>query len=213
MMTADTVANALADPGRVTQILATGDILLKVDRDTVFESACELYPDRKIEMDAEGNIIVAPLRSEDSSYRSMEAARQLANWAVRDGSGRAFDATSTFNLPSGAKRQPDAAWVPRSVLQREGSETLKTVSKTRHVPHFLIEVVSPSDGLDEQKAKCQEWIGAGVTEVFLVDPASKTVWVYGSSGDVNVVENAKVVASAILPGFVLDCPPLWEELG
>lgn len=206
------LADALTDPGRIARIVMTAGIS-DVDADTLFEAARQTYPDRKIEMDGKGNIIVSPLSSEDSSYRSGETFAQLRNWAVKDGTGRAFDATSIFNLPNGAKRQPDAAWVSRRVLRQEGPEALRTVTKTRHVPEFLIEVTSPSDLLEEQQGKCREWIDAGVQECFLVHPAAKTVWIYRPHESTFEISEAKQVESTALRGFILSCQPIWEELG
>ena len=160
-------------------------------------------------MNAEGNIVVTPGNSEDSGYRSGEAFGQLREWAQKDGTGRAFDSSTNFNLPNGAKRQPDAAWVSKQVLKAEGAATLRTINKTRHVPDFLIEVMSPSDKLAKQKEKCEEWIGAGVKEAVLLDPATKTVYVYRS---VEEITEAVVVSSKTLDGFVLDCRPVWANL-
>jgi Uma2 family endonuclease len=182
-----------------------------LDRDARFEQACLLYADAKVEMDEEGNIIVTPGNSEDSGYRSGEAFRQLANWAIQDKTGRVFNSSTNFNLPSGAKRQPDAAWVPKEVLHREGKEKLRTITKTSHVPFFLIEVTSPSDSLKEQKEKCVRWMEAGVKEVFLVHPNTRSVYVYTDAG-VEEIQEATSVVSRHLPGFKLDCSMIWEDL-
>lgn len=158
-----------------------------------------------------GTLLWLPYVRKNRSYRSGAASAQLFSWAMKDGTGRAFDATSVFNLPSGAKRQPDAAWIPRSVLSQENPEALKTVTKTRHVPTFLIEVTSASDTLDEQRAKCLEWIAAGVQEVFLLHPTEKLAAVFTPQGEQRIL-NAKSVISSVLDGFVLECGPIWEEL-
>ena len=183
-----------------------------IDRDARFELACRLFPDSKVEMDSAGRIIVTPGNSEESAYRSCEAFRQLAVWAGRDGTGRAFDSSANFNLPGGAKRQPDAAWVPKTVLQQEGAAALRTTSQPRHVPVFLIEVTSPSDKLEDQKKKCEEWIAAGVQEVVLLHPDEKAAWVYFPGGSVEEIREAKQVTSRVLPGFILDCQTVWEDL-
>lgn len=184
----------------------------KIDRDARFEFACQLHPEFKVEMDAEGRIIVTPGTCEDTAYRSADVNRQLASWARQDGTGRAFDSSANFNLPSGAKRQPDAAWVSKAVLQQEGAAALRTTSQPRHVPVFLIEVTSPSDKLEEQKTKCQEWIAAGVQEVMLLHPDGKTAWIYLSEGSIEEIREAREIASRVLPGFVLDCTTVWEDL-
>jgi Uma2 family endonuclease len=198
----------LEAPGQAVIITAGSD---EGDRDERFERVCEMYPDARIEMDAAGNIIMAPGNSEDSAFRSGEAFRQLGEWARRDGTGRAFDCSAIFNLPNGAKRSPDAAWVPKEVLKREGAAT-KRATKTRHAPLFLIEVVSPTDRLSEQKDKCGEWVTNGVSEAILLDPKTKTAYIYRPSADPVTLPNATQVASSVLDGFVLDCEPIWEEL-
>ena len=89
---------------------------------------------------------------------------------------------------------------------------LRTTSKPRHVPGFLIEVTSPSDKLEHQKRKCVEWIEAGVQEVVLLHPPEKTVWVFRSNGSIEEIREAKQVISRSLNGFILDCSPIWEEI-
>ncbi len=198
----------LEAPGQAVIITAGSD---EGDRDERFERVCEMYPDARIEMDSAGNIIMVPGNSEDSAFRSGEAFRQLAEWARRDGTGRAFDCSAIFNLPNGAKRSPDAAWVPKEILKREGAAT-KRATKTRHTPLFLIEVVSPSDRLSEQREKCLEWVTNGVSEAILLDPKTKTAYVFRPFADAVTLANATQVASSLLNGFVLDCGPIWEEL-
>ncbi|HEX4168287.1 MAG TPA: Uma2 family endonuclease, partial [Bryobacteraceae bacterium] len=180
------------------------------DRDVQFERACEMYPYAKVEMDEAGTIVVTPGNNEDSAYRSGEAFGQLREWARRDGTGRAFDATATFNLPSGAKRSPDAAWVPRETLQKEGKAT-RTIAKTRHVPTFLIEVTSPSDTLIQQQEKCRKWVESGVSEAILLHPETKTAYVFSAAGMITIPAATKI-RSAVLNGFEIDCEPIWEEL-
>ena len=183
-----------------------------LDRDERFERACQMFPEMKIEMDEAGNIVMTPGNSDDSSFRSGEAFRQLAEWSRKDGTGRAFEATANFNLPDGSKRQPDASWVPKTVLAQEGKAKLKSATKTRHVPVFLIEVTSPSDRLPEQQEKCRKWLRNGVQEALLVHPKTRTVYVFRPSAEMLTIADAISVESDVLTGFVLDCAPLWEDL-
>lgn len=203
------VSELLTEPNAAL-VLYPGDDDL--DRDTRFEAACERYPDAKVEMDEDGTIIVTPGSSEDSGFRSGEAFAQLRNWAVQDGTGRAFDSSTNFNLPSGAKRQPDAAWVSKAVLRQEDPEALRTITKPSHVPDYLIEVTSPSDTLARQKDKCEKWIAAGVKEVVLLHPKEKSAYVFDADGSVREMKNATTVPSRVLPGFVIDCRLVFEDL-
>ena len=203
------VLDLLEAPGQAV-IITAGTI--HQDRDARFERACHLYPDARVEMDEDGNIILTPGNSEDSAYRSGEAFGQLRDWTNRDGMGRAFDSSAIFNLPSGAKRSPDASWVAKETLQREGKAT-RTITKTRHVPVFLIEVASPSDTLSQQQEKCRKWIEAGVQEAILLYPKTRAAYVFLASTDGMLeIPDAVKVRSTLLIGFVLNCAPIWEEL-
>jgi Uma2 family endonuclease len=134
----------------------------------------------------------------------------LANWARKDGTGRAFDSSTNFNLPSGAKRSPDAAWVPRETLQKEGKAT-RSIAKTRHVPTFLTEVTSPSDSLNQQQEKCRNWIESGVSEAILLHPETKTAYI-SRPGEMVTVPALPRFDLPVLKGFEIDCGPIWEEL-
>jgi Uma2 family endonuclease len=72
--------------------------------------------------------------------------------------------------------------------------------------------MSPTDRLSEQKEKCREWVTNGVSEAILLDPRTKTAYIYRSSADPVTLPNASQVASSVLNGFVLDCGPIWEDL-
>ena len=180
------------------------------DVDARFERLCELYPDARIEVDGAGNIIMVSGNSEDSGFRSGRAFFQLAVWADRDGTGRPLDSSTTFNLPNGAKRSPDAAWFSLEVLRKEGQANRKA-TKTRHVPAFLIEVTSQSDKLSDQQGKCREWVVNGVQEVILLHPETKTAFVFQTAADMITIPDAKRISSGVLKDFVLNCHPIWED--
>jgi len=181
------------------------------DRDQTFERVLALYPDMRVEMDEAGNISLMAPGSLESSAGSGEVFGQLRDWAKRDGTGKAYDATATFNLPNSAKMSPDASWVPRSVLRAFTKKSLDTVTGVVIAPVFVAEVRSPSDRLKDQLKKCERWIRAGVREAWLVDPVEHKVHVFRPGRDVEVLADPKQVKCTVLPGFVLKCKPIWEE--
>ncbi len=183
-----------------------------VDRDEEFERVCQLYPEMRIEMDESGNIIVMPPGSLDSGFYSNKATSQLEVWAERDGTGCAFDGITIWTLPSGAKRSPDASWAPKAMLRHLSREALRSVSKGRLCPPFVIEVRSPSDRLKAQQEKCREWIRNGAQEALLVDPQKRTVYRFLPSADMETIVNAEQVDSLYLKSFTLKCAPFWKEM-
>jgi len=181
------------------------------DRDQTFERVLALYPDMRVEMDEAGSISLMAPGSLESSAGSGEAFGQLREWAQRDGTGKAFDASATYNLPTGAKMSPDASWVPKTVLASFGKKALGTVTGVVIAPVFVVEVRSPSDRLPAQVKKCARWIKAGVKEAWLVDPIERKVHVFRPGRKVDVLVAPKQVKSAVLEGFVLKCRPVWED--
>ena len=69
-------------------------------------------------------------------------------------------------------------------------------------PDLVVEIRSRNDTLPELMAKAQDYLTAGVKIVWLVDPQSRSVWVYvGQSEPLRVEENEVLNAGEIIPGF------------
>ena len=68
----------------------------------------------------------------------------------------------------------------------------------------MIELLSPSDNLEETKLKMQEYIANGARLGWLIDLKNKRVLAYTGAG-VQVLDQPKAVSGeALLPGFALD---------
>lgn len=182
------------------------------DRDEEFERVCQLYPEMRIEMNESGNIIFMPPGSLDSGFYSNKATVQLTLWAEKDGTGCAFDTSTIWTLPSGAKLSPDASWASKAMLRQLSRKELQSVSKGRLCPPFVIEVRSPSDRLKAQQEKCGAWIRNGAQEAFLIDPKTRTVYRFLPSADMETIVDADQVESVYLKSFTLQCKPFWEEM-
>ncbi|HLH04351.1 MAG TPA: Uma2 family endonuclease [Bryobacteraceae bacterium] len=181
------------------------------NREAAFEQVCRLNPDARIEQNAEGEIIVMAPAGGESGYQSGESYRQLANWSIQNGMGRAFDASTGFILPNGAKRSPDAAWVHLDRIRALPMEVRRRLAPL--APDFAIEVMSPSDRLADTQAKCREYIANGTTEAWLIDPERRTVWVYSKSQpEGREIPNLDSISSDSLAGFTLDLRPIWQGL-
>ena len=69
-------------------------------------------------------------------------------------------------------------------------------------PDVAVEVVSPSNRASEVAAKVQDWLQAGCLSVWVVDPETRTICVYRSTGG-SVLLNAAdtLTGGMVLPGF------------
>lgn len=190
------------------QVLMLHDL---ADLDSAFEEVCRLNPEARIEQTSEGEIVIMPPAGGESGFQSGETFRQLSNWAVRDGRGRAFDSSAGFRLPNGAKRSPDASWVRNEKIRAISKESRKTLLS--FAPDFAIEVMSPSDRREDQVRKCEEYVANGTTEVWLIEPDSKSVSVYiAGEQECKRFSGCESLISPSLPSFTLDLKPVWQGL-
>lgn len=178
-----------------------------------FDELANSNMDVRMELTAQGEIIVMPPTGGTAGRKNFRLTQQLANWAERDGTGIGFDSSSVFVLPNGARRSPDAAWV---LLERWNALTTKEQDGFPPIaPDFVIELVSPSD-LKKQKyenlqEKMQEYIENGVRLGWLIEPRTQKVEIYYPEQAVEILERLKNLSGKdVLPGFTLDLEPVWS---
>src|SRR5438128_2858197 len=79
--------------------------------DEQFFDFCQLNGDLRIERTAQGEILIMPPTGGGTSVRNSKLNFQVRLWAEQDQSGEVFDSSGGFDLPNGATRSPDVAWV------------------------------------------------------------------------------------------------------
>jgi Uma2 family endonuclease len=179
--------------------------------DEQFFQFCQLNRDLQIERTAEGDIIIMAPEAGSSGLGSSELTLVFGNWARRDGTGRVFSSSTGFNLPNGATRSPDVAWVRNvrieSLTEEEWQKFLPLC------PDFVLELRSPSDSLGALQKKMEEYRENGAQLGWLLDPVGKRVHVYRPSAAVEVLDNpGSVAGEPILRGFVLDVLQIWAVM-
>ena len=185
----------------------------RADARKVFSEVVALYDNRKVELTAEGHIIVMPPTGMEGGYASGEVFRQLANWAIRDGTGRAFDSSSGFYITANENRSPDASWVRNERIRQIPKAERKTFAP--FCPDFAIEVKSPGNDLAELRLKCRRYVECGAFAAWLIDPETRTVEIYEQPHGVEaiVLQNAaSVTGSGPLASFVLELSEIWAGL-
>ncbi len=177
-----------------------------------FFQFCQLNRDVRIERNAEGGIAVMAPTGGETGARSVLLVAALYRWAEHDGAGVAFDSSTGFELPNGAVRSPDAAWVLRSRLARLSAEDKAGFLPL--CPDFVIELLSPSDSRAALRRKMQEYRANGARLGWLIDPPRRQVTVYRADSSLEQRAGPGVVTGGtVLPGFSLDlaavCKPAF----
>jgi len=94
-------------------------------------------------------------------------------------------------------RAPDVAFIDRS---RE--DQLPATGYAAFAPDLAVEVVSPGDRTGELLAKVGQWLDAGTSMVWLIDPQRVKAHIYRDDGEVTIVAaDGRLDGDPILPGF------------
>jgi len=114
--------------------------------------------------------------------------------------GEVFAAETGFILrrDPDTVRAPDAAFVAKERLPAGELPP----GYLEMVPDLAVEVVSPGDSAREVREKVADWLRAGVRLLWAIDPATRSVTVYRSPEDFDVLsEDNTLDGGQIIPGF------------
>ncbi|MEM9451586.1 MAG: Uma2 family endonuclease [Cyanobacteria bacterium P01_E01_bin.6] len=168
-----------------------------------FEELCRHNRDVRLERTATGELVIMPPTGGETGKRNSSLVGQLWLWNQQSQLGETFDSSTGFTLPNGATRSPDAAWI-----QQNRWDALTPDEKRRFLPlcpDFAIELVSPSDSIQDVRAKMREYLENGLQLGWLIDPNTNLVEVYQPDRPVNVLQQPRSLsADPVLPGFILE---------
>jgi len=96
-------------------------------------------------------------------------------------------------------RAPDAAFVTTERAARQARER----GFFDGPPDLAVEVISPTETVEEVEAKLIDYLEAGARLVWLIYPRTQTITVYRSLTDVDILTAADTLdGGELLPGFV-----------
>ena len=168
-----------------------------------FYQLCITNPDTRLELNAQGELIVmSPTGGETSAWNAKLIAA-LVNWNEQTGLGETFDSSGGFSLPNGAQRSPDVAWIPLEKWNALTAEEKKGFLPL--CPDFIIELLSPSDSWQQGMKKMEEYLENGCRLGWLIEPKNKRVAIYRVQQVVEILEAPTVLSGEnVLKGFNLN---------
>jgi Uma2 family endonuclease len=110
-------------------------------------------------------------------------------------------------------RKPDVSFIALPRLSQDAVPT----GFVRIAPDLAVEVISPNDLNVETDQKVEDYLGAGVKLVWVINPQSRTVLVYRADGSiVGLRDSDEISGEDVLPAFrcqvnelfVLPSPPI-----
>jgi Uma2 family endonuclease len=130
---------------------------------------------------------------------AMNVAHALKQFVDARRLGRVFAAETGFKLFSepDTVRAADAAFVATTRLPAS-----LPLGYLELAPDLAVEVLSPNDRPGEVLAKVADWVTAGTTLVWVIDPACHAARVYRADGRETHLDVAgKLDGESVLPGF------------
>jgi Uma2 family endonuclease len=179
--------------------------------DEQFYQLCVANQEWRLELTAQGELIIMPPTGGETGIRNADLNAQLVIWNRQTKLGKVFDSSTEFRLPNSAKRSPDASWV-----RLERWDALPARDRKRFpplCPDFVIELRSETDSLNELRAKMREYRANGAGLGWLIDPQTPLVEIYRPTRDVETInfsfeQPPTLSGEDVLPGFVLDLVPI-----
>ncbi len=111
------------------------------------------------------------------------------------------------------KRQGDD-WAPVPDVTYISYERLPASWKRNEacpaIPELVIEIISPGQTMKEFEDKAQDYLDAGVSRVWVVDPEKIVIWVFQKHGLSQYTDTMPIV-DTLLPGLVLTTRQVFEE--
>ena len=163
-----------------------------------------------------GELVISGAAGGSSSDIGAELTGQVRDWTLERARGRVRDAQGGYDPPGGRPMVPDGSWLSETSIA--AAERLAPSARRRGylpiTPDFVVEVRSPSQEVAKQREKMEDWARAGVALGMLVDPETRTVWLYRPDGDGFSVEEfsrpVSVSCEPEMPGLVLEFEQIWE---
>lgn len=164
------------------------------------------HPDYRMEL-VDGSIIVMSPSGYESDEVGTEFARLLGNWVRPRKLGRVTGSSAGFILPNTDLRAPDVSFVKAEKLRRS------TQDYAQLVPDLVVEVKSKTDSTDSLRLKIQEFLRLGTGVGILIDPKTRTMEVYRSPCEKQVLQDGDVLKLPELFGeWTINVADIWSPV-
>ena len=184
--------------------------------DTTLEQLDELNPGWRIERGFSGELVINMGAGGHGPTIGFKLCMRLGLWVEEIGGGLGQDGTAGYNLLDDEGRtpewEPDVSWIsPEQLAAAGGSAPIRGFWNL--CPTFVVEIVSPDQSVVSQQDKMVGWIHFGAQLGWLVDPESRTVWIYRPGAEPEQRERPDSVdGESVLSGFEFSFEPIWKML-
>lgn len=178
-------------PGQAT----VKDMLQKVERK---EALVELV---------HGTLVEKPMRARESLIAVYLRYMLLKFFEEFEEIGICYGPDATIRFMPGIVRLPDVSFTR---WERLPVEEIPQEAVPAIVPNLVVEILSKSNTVAEMERKRQEYFKAGVEQVWMIDPETRTVNVYTSVKKMKRHSSGDTFSGGtVIPGFTLPVSELF----
>ena len=185
----------MAAARQMTTLMTAEDLLALPDNDMRYELV-------------EGELIEMSPTSRPHSRDGMRIATQMNVYAEANDLGEVYGADAGFIL----RRNPDTVRAPDAAFVRK--ERLPELDEDGYLPlspDLAVEVVSPSNTVNEMSQKVQEYLEAGTAIVWVVEPKRRQVTVYTPGQHPRILRDGDLLDGGdVMPGFTLSVTYIFD---
>ena len=157
----------------------------------------------KLELNAEGELLVSPMLREEGSGDEAEVLTDLNIW-TRGYGGEAHGSRLGIRLPGGQRYAPDAAWISPE-QQANRPPPLDDDWLLPFCPIFVVEILARNDSLAAAQRKMADYISNGARLGWLIDRGRRQAHIYRPGVAVELLDNPDTMnGEPELPGFVFE---------
>jgi Uma2 family endonuclease len=151
-----------------------------------------------------GELYMSPAPSPLHQRTVLRLSTEMGQFVEQHQMGEVFISPIDVILPRGLGTpvQPDILFIRRDNLHIIGETTIDGV------PELVVEILSPSNWVDDRRTKFAVYAEAGIAEYWIIDPRTVTVEVYQLRGNryelLDSYGTGDTVSSTVLDGFPVD---------
>jgi Uma2 family endonuclease len=156
----------------------------------------DLHPDKEYEVVA-GQPEEKTMGGARHSGIEVRLIVRLASYVEAHQLGGIYGPDATFQIGEN-QRIPDVAFVAATRFPVEGEpEGIWPMA-----PDLAVEIISPNDLYERVISKVEDYLAAGVRQVWLISPEHKTITIYSSPTHTTILTEADdLVSEELLPGY------------
>ena len=158
----------------------------------------------QFEIDRKGILIAMASEGRSGARRQFNLQYDLQSWSDTGPGGEVVTGNEPVLVSRPGRRAADAGW-----LSPEQLAQMLPVGQDPHglsvAPHFVAEIISPSNSLEDQREKMEEWLAYGVALGWLIDPVLRQVHIYRPGVAPEILDDPETVSGdPELPGFTFE---------